>query len=99
MGPDTLQVTLDQLRVTAAQWRGRSADLTAATSPAAGPSFQATSAAVAGVNTKVGIAAAALAARTQATAAGVDAAVAGYRNQEAAATGEMAAVPRAIGSQ
>lgn len=92
-----MQVTLDQLRVAAGQWRGRSADLTTTTPPAPGQPFQATAAAVIGVNAAVGTAATALSARTRATAAGVETAAAGYAKQEAASTGEMAAVPRVSG--
>ncbi len=45
-----------------------------------------------GVNTAIGVAAEALVARTQATAAGVATAAEGYSEQEVAAAGEMAAV-------
>ena len=48
--------------------------------------------AVNGVNTAIGVAAGALMARTQATAAGVAAAAGGYSVQEVTAAGEMAAV-------
>jgi hypothetical protein len=49
-----------------------------------------------GVNAAVRVAAAVLTPRTQATAAGVAVAAAGYGNQEAAGAGEMAAVTQVM---
>ncbi|MHA7649973.1 hypothetical protein ACX9NE_09520 [Mycobacterium sp. ML4] len=93
MGSDELQVVLGQLGVTASQWQGLGAQLaTGTTPPAPGHPFQATTAAVIGIDAGIGGAAAALATRTQAAAAAVATAAAGYANQEASAAGEMAAV-------
>ncbi|POX89000.1 hypothetical protein C3469_12640 [Mycobacterium kansasii] len=93
MGSDELQVVLGQLGVTASQWQGLGAQLAAgATPPAPGPPFQATTAAVSGIDATIGGVAAALATRTQATAAGVTTAAKSYANQETSAASEMAAV-------
>ncbi|MDM3976763.1 hypothetical protein QRB36_21590 [Mycobacterium marseillense] len=92
MGSDGLQVDLDQLRATATQWQGLGAQLTEAAPPSPGQPFQATTAAVSGVNAAVGVAATGFAGRIQATTAGMTSAGAGYANQEATGVGEMAAV-------
>jgi hypothetical protein len=92
VGSDELQVVLDQLKATAVHWQGLSAQLTGAAPPSSGQLFQATTAAVSGVNATIGVAAAAFASRIQATAAGMTSAVAGYAKQEATGAGEMAAV-------
>jgi hypothetical protein len=96
MGSNELHVVLDQLRVTASQWHGLGAELAGAAPPSPGQPFQPTTAAVNGVNAAVRVAAAVLTARTQATAAGVAVAAAGYGNQEAAGAGEMAAVTQVM---
>ncbi|KAA1250870.1 hypothetical protein F0Q45_07410 [Mycobacterium simiae] len=93
MGSNELRVVLGQLGVTASQSQGLGAQLaTGATPPAPGRPFQATTAAVSGIDAAIGGVAAALATRTQATAGAVVAAAAGYVNQEASAASEMAAV-------
>ncbi|WP_293313936.1 hypothetical protein [Mycobacterium sp.] len=94
MGSDELQVVLDQLRAAAAQWQGLSGQLTGVAPPSPGQPFQATTAAVSGVNAAIGVAGAAFANRIQAGAAGMTSAAAVYANQEATGAGEMAAVTR-----
>ena len=91
MGAGQLQVVVDRLLAAASRWRGLSAQLNPSL-PSPGQPFQPTTAAVNGVNTAIGVAAGALMARTQATAAGVAAAAGGYSEQEVTAVGEMAAV-------
>ncbi|ACC42467.1 conserved hypothetical secreted protein [Mycobacterium marinum M] len=93
MGTDRTTGRTDQLGVTASQRRGLGAQLTrGAAPPAPGHPFQATTAAVSGIDSAIGATATALATRTQATAAAVAAAAARYANQEASAADEMAAV-------
>ena len=92
VGSDGLQVTPDQLRLTATRWQLLGAQLTGTAAPSPGQPFQATTAAVSGVNAAVGVAAIGLAGRIQATTEGMTSAGAGYANQEATGAGEMAAV-------
>ncbi|KZS85294.1 hypothetical protein B4U45_14725 [Mycobacterium persicum] len=93
MGSDELQVVLGQLGVTASQSQGLGAQLAAGTTPPSpGQPFQATTAAVRGINAAIGGAAAEFGTRTQATGAAVTAAAAGYAHQETTAAAEMAAV-------
>ncbi|ABK68253.1 hypothetical protein MAV101_18325 [Mycobacterium avium subsp. hominissuis 101] len=94
VGSDELQVVLDQLRAAAGQWQGLSAQLAEVAPPSPGQPFQATTAAVSGVNAAIAVARAAFASRIQAEAARVTSAAADYANQEATGAGEMAAVTR-----
>ncbi len=89
-----LRVDVRQLGATARQWREFSTELAVLAPPSQGRPFQPTAAAVGGVHTAVGLAAATLAARTQATTGAVEAGAAGYVTNEATAVAEMAAVPR-----
>ncbi|WP_204081554.1 hypothetical protein [Mycobacterium riyadhense] len=89
-----LRIDVHQLRATASQWRELDADLGVLAPPLRGQPWQPITAAVSGVHTAMGLAAAALAVRTQATAGAVEAAVAGYVTNEAVAGAEMAVVPQ-----
>ncbi|WP_324666292.1 hypothetical protein MUW33_2049 [Mycobacterium canetti] len=89
-----LRVNIQQVAATASQWSGRSTELSVLAPPPLGQPFQPTTAAVGGVNASVDLAAAALTARIQTTTSAVDAGVADYLNNEAAAAAEMAAVPQ-----
>ncbi|OMC17182.1 hypothetical protein [Mycobacterium sp. SP-6446] len=91
MGQDALQVVPAELEATAGQWEALTSELVGAP-PSPGQPFQATTAAVNGVNAAIGVAAAAFTARTQATVGGVTAAVGGYTSQEAASAAEMSGV-------
>lgn len=88
-----MQVVPAELVAAAGQWQGLGAQLAATVAPPSpGPPFQPTTAAVNSVNAGIGAAAAALGARTQATAGGVTRAAAGYTSQEATSAAEMGAV-------
>jgi hypothetical protein len=93
MGSNELQVVVDELRATASQWQVLSAELNAPT-PSPGHPLQPSTAAVNGVNAAIGVAVAAITARTQATAAAVATSAAGYVNQDDTAEGALAAVPQ-----
>ncbi|ORA93586.1 hypothetical protein BST31_11130 [Mycobacterium marseillense] len=92
MASNGLRVALDELVATATQWRGLSAQLTGQAPPSPGQPFQPTRAAVNGVNAAIGVAAAALVARTRSTAGGATSAAAGYGRQEATSAGELTSV-------
>ncbi|MGV0159878.1 hypothetical protein ACRU3B_10620 [Mycobacterium colombiense] len=94
MASNELQVVLDELRATATQWQGLSAQLTGPVAPLPGPPFQPTTAAVNGVNAALGAAAAAFATRTKETAGQVTNAAAGYGSREATSAKEMADVTK-----
>lgn len=83
-----MQVATDQLGGIASQWEALGRQLVGAP-PAPGQPFQATTAAVNSVNAAIGVAAAELTTRTQATAAAVMTASGGYTAQEATAAGQM----------
>lgn len=91
MGAGQLRVGVDRLLAAAGRWQELSAQLNPSLPPP-GQSFQPTTAAVNSVNAAIGVAAGALVARTQATAARAAAAAEGYSDRESAAAGEMAAV-------
>ena len=93
MGSNELQVLVDELRATASEWDGLSAEFNAPT-PSPGHLFQPSTLAVNGVNAAIGVAVAAMTARTQATAAAVAASAAGYVNHDDTAAGTLAAVPQ-----
>ncbi|OBG55783.1 MULTISPECIES: hypothetical protein [unclassified Mycobacterium] len=92
MGSDGLQVPLEQLAATAAQWQGLGAQLTATGPPPPGPPFQPTTAAVSAIDAMIGAAGAALAARTQQTATGITTAGAHYASQEAKNAVDMSGI-------
>jgi hypothetical protein len=94
VGANELQVVVGELQATASQWQELSAEFSAPT-PSPGQPFQPSTAAVNGVDTAIGVAVAAITARTQATAAAVAAAATGYANQDNTAAGALAAVSRA----
>lgn len=83
-----MQVATDQLAAIASQWEALGGQLAGAP-PAPGRPFQATTAAINGVNAAIDVAAAELATRTQTTVAGVSAANGDYTTQEATAAGQM----------
>jgi hypothetical protein len=91
VGTNDLQVLPPELLAAAAQWEGLSTQLVRVP-PSPGQPFQPTTAAVTSVNAAIGVEAAALAARTQSTTAGVTTAAGGYVSQEAIAEGEMTAL-------
>ncbi|MCV7196908.1 hypothetical protein [Mycobacterium angelicum] len=91
MGQDAVQVVRAELEATAGQWETLTSQLADA-APSPGQPFQATTAAVDGINAALGVAAAAFTARTKATAAGMTTAAAGYTSQEATSVGALAAV-------
>lgn len=88
-----LRIDVTQLKAAASQWRELSTRLSVLAPPSPGQPFQPTTAAVGGAHAAVGLAAAVLTARTQATTGAVVAGAAGYVNNEATAAAEMAAVP------
>lgn len=92
MGSSELQVVVNQLRVTASQWRELSTELSVVAPPSPGQPFQPTTAAAVSACAATGVAAAALTARTAATASAVEAGAAGYVNNEATAGAAMASV-------
>ncbi|OBK12637.1 hypothetical protein [Mycobacterium asiaticum] len=94
MGSNELQVGLDELRATAAQWQGLSAQFTEPVPPSPGQPFQPTTAALNTVNAAVRAAAASLLARTEATADGLVSAAGQYGIQEATSTADMSNVPQ-----
>ncbi len=96
MGTNGLQVALDQVAATAAQWQGLGAQFTAATPPPPGPPFQPTTAAVSGINALVRAAGTALAARTQQTSTGMTTAATHYSKQEATNATDMSNVTGAV---
>jgi hypothetical protein len=91
MGQDALQVVPAELQATAGQWEALTSQLAGAP-PAPGQPFQATTAAVDGINAAIGVAAAAFTARTQATVGGVTTAAGGYTSQEATSADMMSDV-------
>ena len=95
MGAGSLHVVVEQLLAASAQWQGLSGELVDAPAPSPGEPFQPTTAAISGVNAAVGMAGAAFAAQTRATAAAVAQAATGYTDQEATAQAEMSAVTQA----
>ncbi|BBZ45430.1 hypothetical protein [Mycobacterium parmense] len=88
MGQDALQVVPAELEATASQWEALTAQLAGAP-PSPGQPFQATTAAVNGVNAATSLAAAAFAARTQATVGGMITAAGRYTSHEAASAAAM----------
>ncbi|AGZ50646.1 hypothetical protein PJK45_29035 [Mycobacterium kansasii] len=92
-----LRIDVPQLEGVASQWGQRSLELAVLAPPSLGQPFQRTTAAVRGAHAAVEFAAAALLARTQATASTVQAGATGYASNEATAVAEMAAArPRLV---
>ncbi|KZS56793.1 hypothetical protein A4G26_16735 [Mycobacterium kansasii] len=92
MEQDRLRIDVGQLEATAGQWSQRSVELAVLAPPLPGQPFQPTAVAVGSAHAAVDLAAAALTARTQATASTVRAGATGYASNEATAVAEMAAV-------
>lgn len=93
MGQDALQVVPAELEATAGQWEALTSQLVGAP-PSPGQPFQATTAAVNGINAAIGVAAASFTARTQATVGGMTTATGEYLSQEATSAAAMNDVPQ-----
>ncbi|VBA61450.1 hypothetical protein [Mycobacterium attenuatum] len=91
MEQDRLRIDVGQLEATTGQWSRRSVELAVLAPPLPGQPFQPTAVAVGGAHAAVDLAAAALTARTQATASTVQAGATGYASNEATAVAEMSA--------
>ncbi|MCA2303173.1 hypothetical protein JF770_06340 [Mycobacterium intracellulare] len=88
MGQDALQVVPAELAATAGQWEALTSQLVGAP-PSPGQPFQATTAAMNGINAAIGVAAASFTARTQATVGGMTTATGEYLSQEATSAAAM----------
>lgn len=91
MGQDALQVVPAELEAAAGKWEAVSPQLVGAP-PSPGQPFQATTAAVNGLNAAIGVAAAAFSGRTQATVGGMTTSASKYISQEATSAGDMHAI-------
>lgn len=94
MGSDGLQVVLDQVASLAGQWEGLGAQLATTAPPPPGQPFQATTAAISGIDAMIGAAAGAFAARTQDGVAGMSTAAADYGKQEATNAADMSNITK-----